>query len=1191
MSDYFLIEDIYGYYTLCKSKRKKIEIKKDSIVPNNIFSSSIIPNTNISIENTNQSQTISFEYNHTTYIFNEKNNSFSPIYLALSKMTNRNIHNVYSEGLISEEMVIKKKNKFGRNEFLISANNIYSFLLIVELPTFTLVLISAIIWICYDNYIFGTFEILLSIIIITAKILYKKKSIYNNNKKKEELLHENNRHLIRVKRKYLHTNDNSHKNTNDNNFVYVDSKDIYPGDILVMRNGDIMECDGLLLEGECMVNDCEIEGTTSFIRKVPLDGGYNLFSYNENKQSILYEGMRIIKCHSKLEDKSIIVLCINTGSNTSCANLYSSILYESKFDPNILYQNRLSHFILNLAIFIISICILVVIKHYKHGNDAEYPIKEFIFKSLATALTPTYHLTLSIVILFGSINLKRQGIQCVDDSRLCLAGKVTTVILDKTGTMSDEKLEIVGYHPIYKVHNELIVKTFTLTFLKSLSREHGKFYTNKLLYNNVQEKNINNIMFLECLVTCHNLEKIHNEICGNILEMEVIKKLKWDINSIDIKIPNTNKEISTIEVYPKNYYKITEKFSFVSNQQQNVKSFKLQIINRFFNQSSFHVSTIVYNTFDNTLRFNIKGSPEEVLIYCNTKTIPNNIKTLLGMYRKEGYRLVVFATKVIDLISYNENNGESAYLSNLTFVGFVTVKNHLKKETKEVVSKLKQMKCELLMCTGDGIFTSLAVGYESKVITDKNIYVFDFDEANQIKITHLYKNEEEKEEKIIEPNDQMSISDNITSFNAKNSRSRNIKTQPSFMNTERKAILENTTILINNNQTKSNSNKMHNDSSSIDSENNNTSGSYHQIIAFKYDSKKLSKMKHNALYCISGRVFHEIYNNKEQYQKLLRHLRHIGRIYFSFSSFQKKELIDFYKSSKAKTICMVGDSVNDITAILSSHVGIKIKVSTHINNNLCHFYSSDGLACIETIIKNGRACFENTIQLYTFVIISSSLESLMNIYGYYLEANLPLYDRVLLDMIIFILSSLAFRTKADDSINYNDLFQGNQFVLFVMAKNVIIIIEKIACQIAFILWYDYNPQIDNGKARVVLLEYLYIFITLQIVSTLFIFNLENYFRKHYSLNKLVNFFILIAMCYYLVILGVSTRFLDCQLLRVVDFENSDYELDYYDDRNKVIMCCIIVIESFVTYVIASGIRKFFEWRVAKKAKLPKKKYN
>ena len=81
------------------------------------------------------------------------------------------------------------------------------------------------------------------------------------------------------------------------------------------------------------------------------------------------------------------------------------------------------------------------------------------------------------------------------------------------------------------------------------------------------------------------------------------------------------------------------------------------------------------------------------------------------------------------------------------------------------------------------------------------------------------------------------------------------------------------------------------------------------------------------------------------------------------------------------------------------------------------------------------------------------------------------------------------------------------------------------------------------------------------------------------------------MCYYLVILGVSTRFLDCQLLRVVDFENSDYELDYYDDRNKVIMCCIIVIESLVTYVIASGIRKFFEWRVAKKAKLPKKKYN
>ena len=67
------------------------------------------------------------------------------------------------------------------------------------------------------------------------------------------------------------------------------------------------------------------------------------------------------------------------------------------------------------------------------------------------------------------------------------------------------------------------------------------------------------------------------------------------------------------------------------------------------------------------------------------------------------------------------------------------VVNRLNPEVKEVVQKLKDMKCEMVICTGDWVYTSIAVAYNADIITDKNIYVFDLDDNKEIVINHLYK--------------------------------------------------------------------------------------------------------------------------------------------------------------------------------------------------------------------------------------------------------------------------------------------------------------------------------------------------------------------------------------------------------------------------------------------------------------------
>ena len=176
---------------------------------------------------------------------------------------------------------------------------------------------------------------------------------------------------------------------------------------------------------------------------------------------------------------------------------------------------------------------------------------------------------------------------------------------------------------------------------------------------------------MQCLLCCSNLLKINNEICGNLIEKEIIDIMKWDINTVEIindnseEINYNNKDNSDIiidkihrigsiffnntnninsgysnydsmniisEVFPKNYYKITEGLKMPKKKPINIRNsiiresigmnknkintFKLIILTRFFNKSYMNISCIIYNFIEDNYRFMIKGPPEKILKYC-----------------------------------------------------------------------------------------------------------------------------------------------------------------------------------------------------------------------------------------------------------------------------------------------------------------------------------------------------------------------------------------------------------------------------------------------------------------------------------------------------------------------------------------------------------------------------------------------
>ena len=95
--DYFLVEDIYGYYTLCLKRHKKGKNKRYD------YESSLSKESFISLNNTpgkiefylSKNLTYSFKYKSMTYEYNDETNEIIPVYMNLSKTESRRSKGVF----------------------------------------------------------------------------------------------------------------------------------------------------------------------------------------------------------------------------------------------------------------------------------------------------------------------------------------------------------------------------------------------------------------------------------------------------------------------------------------------------------------------------------------------------------------------------------------------------------------------------------------------------------------------------------------------------------------------------------------------------------------------------------------------------------------------------------------------------------------------------------------------------------------------------------------------------------------------------------------------------------------------------------------------------------------------------------------------------------------------------------------
>ena len=818
-SDFFLVEDIYQNYTLCKTIYTKSSKRKNSY------------SSNSQNEEKKINLSISFIYNSIHYKYDNDTNSITPIYFNLSSYKNSTIVNNFSEGITSLDKYKRRVEKYGKNTMNLENKLIYENLIKSDLPQCISVFISGGICLICRVFVFGGLLMVLSIIIILIKVIYRYMKFVKRLGKDHSLEGINE---YKVKRKFM-------KEQKINNYNLIKNIDLVPGDILLLNEGEIIPCDCLILDGECILDESKILGKIDKAIRYGLEANNSFFDYEKNRKNIAFHGSEILKIFSKDTYKNIIALVINTGLNTFKSNLLSNLLFKKiiKRKSRSLYTIILSkYYLLFMVILYIASSTGIIIKYLVSGK--KYPIRNHLILNLGLILMPIYYIIICFIKHLGMYilnNENNQSIQCIDESKLIESGKINRVIFDKTGTITEPNLEISGFFPLYYDYSSFkyYFKIYDKKNIKKINDEHLIYYRNYLLSKHINEEfnnmklinqeekndlidsiNENNLisdnnyelsaLFLQCLICCTNLAKINNEICGNLIEKEIIDMMKWDINTVefssginDDSVNNINVNAENIidkihrigsifldeanntninynskniinEVFPKNYYKITEGLkinTYINKKNKTIikdqnkinkfNSFKIIVINRFYNNSYMNISCIIYNFIEDNYRFMTKGPPEKILKHCINNSIPD-IEKVLTKSLKEGYKIIACASKIIQYKQNEKKQTEEYYLKDLTFCGFILLKHNLKEETKQIIKNIKKMECDIAISSGDTLFNSLGAGLKSQLFNEKNIYSFDLNKKKKIFVSSIYMGQKDEEKNVI--NDNKSIQDN-----------------------------------------------------------------------------------------------------------------------------------------------------------------------------------------------------------------------------------------------------------------------------------------------------------------------------------------------------------------------------------------------------------------------------------------------
>lgn len=218
----------------------------------------------------------------------------------------------------------------------------------------------------------------------------------------------------------------------NNKKLEIPSKDIVPGDILLLEAGDLVVADGRILENYSLkVNESSLTGESEAVEKT---------QDTINKSEVaLGDQKNMVFSSSLVTYGRATVLVTKTGMNTELGKI--ALLMEETKEKATPLQVSLDEFSKKLAIGIIGICALVFALSMYRGT----PILDSLMFAVALAVAAIPEALSSIVTIVLAIGTQTMAKENAIIKKLKAVeglGCVSVICSDKTGTLTQNKMTV-----------------------------------------------------------------------------------------------------------------------------------------------------------------------------------------------------------------------------------------------------------------------------------------------------------------------------------------------------------------------------------------------------------------------------------------------------------------------------------------------------------------------------------------------------------------------------------------------------------------------------------------------------------------------------------------------------------------------------------------------------------------------------
>ncbi|GAB6169076.1 cation-translocating P-type ATPase [Clostridium carnis] len=220
------------------------------------------------------------------------------------------------------------------------------------------------------------------------------------------------------------------------------SKEVVPGDILILEAGDLVAADGRIIENfSLQVNESSLTGESESVNKT--------LDIIDKPEVALGDQKNMVFSGSLVTYGRALVVVTNTGMSTEIGKIAN--LMEQTQEKKTPLQSNLDDFSKKLAIGILAICALVFILSLYRGT----PIIDSLMFAVALAVAAIPEALSSIVTIVLALGTQKMAKENAIIKKLKAVeglGCVSIICSDKTGTLTQNKMTVKKVY----VDNKLI---------------------------------------------------------------------------------------------------------------------------------------------------------------------------------------------------------------------------------------------------------------------------------------------------------------------------------------------------------------------------------------------------------------------------------------------------------------------------------------------------------------------------------------------------------------------------------------------------------------------------------------------------------------------------------------------------------------------------------------------------------------